>query len=126
MRKTKFGVYKTLLHTPILIVFVCHCTGKKAHHKLFVLTSFFWSPSILQLRSMKQARQEKFTLLCIGRAKQVIQVSQGCVSIGRDASTLYSISASSCGVTLGRETEGSKVSTTRFGEVVKICKIGIC
>lgn len=75
---------------------------------------------------MKQARQEKFTLLCFGRAKHVIQVSQGCVSIGRDTSTLYSVSASSCGVTLGGGTEGSKVSTTRFGEVVKICKIGIC
>lgn len=75
---------------------------------------------------MKHARQEKFTLLCFARAKHVIQVSQDCVSISREASTLYSISASSCGVTLGGGTEGSKVSTTRFGEVVKICKIGIC
>lgn len=78
------------------------------------------------MRTRKQARQEMFTLLCFGRAKHAIQVSQGCVSIGRDTSTLYSILASSCGVTLGGRTEGSKVSATRFGEVVKICKIDIC
>lgn len=88
--------------------------------------SFFSHSLALQWTSMKQARHEGFTWLCFGRAKYVIQVSQGCVFIGRNVSTLYNVSASSCGVTLGGGTEGSKVSTTRFGEVVKICKTGIC
>lgn len=74
--------------------------------------------------------RERLTLLCFFfRAKDGIQVSQSCVSIGGDASSaavsVYRPIGRSCrgGVTLalGGGTEASKVGATGLGEVVKMC-----